>query len=433
MDSGALDMVTDSHRKQSEQLPSQYNSYNCAQLRQPTHVNEMTTRETEHPWSVYHSATSDRSTGLQSSSESQHPIVGCQEYHHGYQYRQNSNNQYYYNAHQAIDNNNNNSEYSLHGISSYQQPQNVQRTNEIWYLGAQQGQCSSVPSELEYTYGRAACDEFDHQSRHWHSLHNSYELAHYENASAPNGATEDQHRHHAPNYQYATEDRASTYCYEQPIDASSNPTIQPRRPINYCYCASVDSSTNSGSLTSTSSSSPSCSSLLQLNTGFPSSARSSDVESSSKVNATSNLNTNVEPVPLKIQQSALVTMRPSQHIKTEARSDTVIASMARKESSSIEHVAQVKEPAKPPVIANRRRSFSSTVNAANATASAQNPVASTNHCHICGRNYARPSTLKTHMRTHTNERPFKCSVCHKTFSQAANLTAHQRVHTGKHI
>lgn len=54
-----------------------------------------------------------------------------------------------------------------------------------------------------------------------------------------------------------------------------------------------------------------------------------------------------------------------------------------------------------------------------------------NICNICGRNYARPSTLKTHLRTHTNERPFRCEVCQKTFSQAANLTAHQRVHTGK--
>lgn len=55
----------------------------------------------------------------------------------------------------------------------------------------------------------------------------------------------------------------------------------------------------------------------------------------------------------------------------------------------------------------------------------------TNQCNVCGRLYARPSTLKTHLRTHTNERPFKCNVCNKTFSQAANLTAHQRVHTGK--
>ena len=54
-----------------------------------------------------------------------------------------------------------------------------------------------------------------------------------------------------------------------------------------------------------------------------------------------------------------------------------------------------------------------------------------NLCLLCGKSYARPSTLKTHLRTHSNERPFRCSTCFKSFSQAANLTAHQRVHSGK--
>ena len=57
--------------------------------------------------------------------------------------------------------------------------------------------------------------------------------------------------------------------------------------------------------------------------------------------------------------------------------------------------------------------------------------AKTNACPICNKTYARPSTLKTHMRIHSGEKPFKCPSCSRCFSQAANLTAHARTHSGE--
>ncbi|GAU88423.1 hypothetical protein RvY_01128 [Ramazzottius varieornatus] len=54
-----------------------------------------------------------------------------------------------------------------------------------------------------------------------------------------------------------------------------------------------------------------------------------------------------------------------------------------------------------------------------------------NICTVCQKSYARPSTLKTHMRTHSGEKPYMCHLCPKTFTQAANLTAHGRTHSGE--
>lgn len=56
---------------------------------------------------------------------------------------------------------------------------------------------------------------------------------------------------------------------------------------------------------------------------------------------------------------------------------------------------------------------------------------SENKCRICNKVYARPSTLRTHMRTHKGEKPFKCQICLKSFTQDANLTAHLRIHSGE--
>ncbi|XP_001639755.2 zinc finger protein 79 [Nematostella vectensis] len=53
------------------------------------------------------------------------------------------------------------------------------------------------------------------------------------------------------------------------------------------------------------------------------------------------------------------------------------------------------------------------------------------NCHVCGKSYARLSTLRLHMRTHSGVKPYQCMVCLKSFTQAANLTAHFRIHSGE--
>ncbi|KAJ3047122.1 hypothetical protein HDU99_009578, partial [Rhizoclosmatium hyalinum] len=53
-------------------------------------------------------------------------------------------------------------------------------------------------------------------------------------------------------------------------------------------------------------------------------------------------------------------------------------------------------------------------------------------CSVCSKRFTRPSTLRTHMNSHTGERPYHCpsSGCDWKFTVLSNLKRHMRICAG---
>ncbi|XP_053597564.1 zinc finger protein OZF-like [Microplitis demolitor] len=52
-------------------------------------------------------------------------------------------------------------------------------------------------------------------------------------------------------------------------------------------------------------------------------------------------------------------------------------------------------------------------------------------CSICHKSFAKKTTLRQHLLTHSGKRPYTCDICGKTFVQKPALSSHRKQHPGK--
>ncbi|KAI0037329.1 hypothetical protein FA95DRAFT_1529483, partial [Auriscalpium vulgare] len=52
------------------------------------------------------------------------------------------------------------------------------------------------------------------------------------------------------------------------------------------------------------------------------------------------------------------------------------------------------------------------------------------HCKLCEKAFPRPSGLRTHMNSHSGDKPYKCPIatCEKSFTVRSNAKRHLRTH-----
>ena len=89
----------------------------------------------------------------------------------------------------------------------------------------------------------------------------------------------------------------------------------------------------------------------------------------------------------------------------------------RSSTSSIpnrDYILELADPSRPPVDKGRVQKHPATF-----------------QCTLCPKKFTRAYNLRSHLRTHTDERPFVCTVCGKAFARQHDRKRHEGLHSGE--
>jgi hypothetical protein len=80
-----------------------------------------------------------------------------------------------------------------------------------------------------------------------------------------------------------------------------------------------------------------------------------------------------------------------------------------------DYILELADPTRPPVSGERKVQ--------------KHPA--TFQCNLCPKRFTRAYNLRSHLRTHTDERPFVCTVCGKAFARQHDRKRHEGLHSGE--